>query len=243
MTETGIEFKKNVYKAYDFFKKENSAKKAALYIEELLREHNSNDRGLTSWLGLVYLESGEYEKARETFLTIDEYYQAGYCELLTGDIESAKALWLNCKPSEVKAWSRCFSTLLEGYLSYEPTFLNIRNHLEVDIGYLLRANQLKFAENILNLIDDLANINLESYKFAGRALLHNGFRDLSVNFLIQGQKVLPNDPEVYYHLGQYSLAANASKEAEQMFKHCLLISPSYTPAKDRLKEMKKPKSK
>jgi len=51
-----------------------------------------------------------------------------------------------------------------------------------------------------------------------------------------GQKILPNDPEIYYHLGQYSQSVGALSEAKSMYKHCLLLSPSYTPAKDRLRE-------
>ena len=51
-------------------------------------------------------------------------------------------------------------------------------------------------------------------------------------------KTYNKKPCLYYHIGQYSQHVKAYGEAISMYNHCLLISPSYTPAKDRLNEMK-----
>lgn len=236
---TGNHYKKIVSQAHQYLIN-NDLPSAINFLNDYVN-NNEEDYGISLWLGLCYLENNELEKARDLYLKLNAHYQAGFCEILKGNIAAAKGIWKFCSNSEVKHWSICLETLLEGVLVAFPTFLNLRNHLEADLGYLLRSKQLQFADNIIYLLDDLVQINLECYKFVGRSLLNNGFRDKSVQFLLKGQKLLPNDPEIYYHLGQYSLQVKAYPEAESMFKHCILISPHYTPAKDRLKEMKEQK--
>jgi tetratricopeptide (TPR) repeat protein len=64
--------------------------------------------------------------------------------------------------------------------------------------------------------------------------MHAGHLQEAGSFLIRGQKALPNDPEIYFHLGQYSMALNHHTEARLMLKQCLLISPTYRPASELL---------
>lgn len=232
------DFKRIISKAHELLIKDNDCQAAINYLENIINTGETKDIGVSYWLALSYLESGHYAKARDFYLTFDAFYHAGYCEVLMGNLPAAEELWKKCRDSEVKYWSDCFKSLLRGFMGYVPTFLGIRNHLEVDLGYLLRANQSKYAENIISLVDELLQINLESYKFVGKALLNNGYVNLAAKYLLEGQKILPNDPEIYYHLGLYSLQVNAPAEARNMFKHCILISPAYTPAKDRLRELK-----
>lgn len=231
-------FKHTILKAHDLLVNNQDPEAAIEFLKDYIRQTDNPDRGILHWLGLCYLENKDYENARDQYLSIHQYYQAGFCELLLGNLANAKELWVKYPESEVKYWSQCLETILEGNLILVPTFLNLRNHLETDLGYLLRAKQEIFSNKILILADDLAQINLEAYKFIGRSLLHNGYEHVSVNFLIKGQKILPNDPEIYYHLGQYSQQVGAAGEAKTMFRQCLLLSPSYSPAIDRLKEMK-----
>lgn len=230
--------KKITYKAHDLLVKDRSPETAIQFLTEYIDYNENSPTNILHWLGLCYLENNDYDGAKKAYLRFDGFYQAGFCELLKGNLEEAKYLWSKCINSEVKYWSQCLETICLGSIVKEPTFLNIRNHLEADFGYLLRAGQETYINNILNLVDYFVDINLETYKFIGRALLHNGYEDVSVSYLLKGQKILPNDPEIYYHIGQYSQHVKAYGEAISMYNHCLLISPSYTPAKDRLNEMK-----
>lgn len=238
---SGLSFSKVIRKAHQLMVIEKKPFECSIYLKNILENNVIEDIGIVYWLALSYLENKEYEKAKEIYLKMNAFYQVGFCELLMGNLVEAKRCWNRTVRSEVSNWSRAFTCLVEGHVADEPTFLGIRNHLETDLGYLLRANQIDFAENLISMIDVLADINLESYKFVGRSLLNNGFENQSVKYLIMGQKALPGDPEIYYHLGQYSLSVGAKEEAKSMFNHCILISPSYTPAKDRLREIKESK--
>lgn len=237
-TSSNQSFKKFIYKAHELLVTEKSPESAIELLTYYIENNENPPAAILHWLGLCYLENDDYTSAKEAYLKFNGFYQAGFCELLKGNIEEAKILWANCVNSEVKYWSQCLETICLGTIDKEPTFLNIRNHLEADFGYLLRAGQEEFINNILNLVDNLVDINLETYKFIGRSFLHNGYENVSVSYLLKGQKILPNDPEIYYHLGQYSQHVGAYNEAASMYKHCILMSPSYTPANDRLKEMK-----
>ena len=232
------ELKNVMLKAHKLLVIDSNASDAISYLIDYLEDKSPKPLAIIHWLAMCYLESGKYEEAKDIYLSFNANYQAGYCNILRGNLEEAKKCWVNCSQSEVKHWSRCLETMLLGHIDFIPTFLNIRNHLETDLGYLLRAKQEYFCNNIMRLADDLIQINLESYKFIGRSLLNNGYEHVSVNYLLKSRDILPNDPEIYYHLGQYSLQVGAISEAETMFNHCLLISPSYSPASDRLKEIK-----
>lgn len=230
-------YKKAIYKTHDILIGKRNPQGAIDFIKNFIKENNVEDSGIQHWLGLCYLEAAQLDNAIAAYLEIEGYYQAGFCELLKGNDTKANEYWLNIPVSEVQHWSNCLKTIIKGKIIETPTFLNLRNHLECDLGYLLKFKQETFANNILLLADRLVDFNMESYKFIGRALLNNGYSNASVKFLIDGQKLLPNDPEIYYHLGQYSLMVGARGEAITMFKHCKILSPSYTPADDRLKEL------
>lgn len=230
-------YKKAIYKTHELLVKEQNSLEAIDFIKGFINDNNVKDAGISHWLGLCYLEAGQLNECISTYLDVNGYYQAGFCELLRGNDSKAFEYWQNVKVSEVQHWSNCLKTMIKGKIVKHPTFLNIRNHLECDLGYLLRFKQETFANNILLLADRLVDFNMEAYKFIGRALLNNGYSNVSVKFLIEGQKILPNDPEIYYHLGQYSLMVGAKGEAITKFRHCKILSPSYTPADDRLKEL------
>lgn len=241
MNESRIKIREVVKQSQELLLHRNEQDKAIEIIQNALLHVDDEFNMLKLWLALSYVETANLDKAIEIYNSLEAYYQIGFCEVLQGNLSAAVNAWRHCPDSEVRHWAKCLETILKGYIHKVPTFLNVRNHLEADLGYLLRFNQIEYGQSIINLADNFEDINLESYKFIARAMLHNGHENMSVHYLIKAQQILPNDPEVYYHLGQYSMFVDAPKEAETMFKHCLLLSPTYTPAKDRLKELKKKK--
>lgn len=185
-------------------------------------------------LALAYFENRDYANAAKIYYEVDDKYQAGYCELLMGNRDAARELWLKAPDSSAVEWGRCLVDMVNFEVKKIPSFLQIRNYLEVDIGYFIQAQQFNFAQNLIDCVAVMVNINLEAYKFIGRALLHNGYAQPSVKFLLKGRHLLPQDPEVYYHLGQYSFAVEAYKEGKQYLKQCLSINKNYSPAKTLL---------
>ena len=139
--------------------------------------------------------------------------------------------------SSAVKWGNCLINLINLNLEYFPSFIQIRNHLECDLGYLIQANRIEYAESLIKSEEILASINPETYKFIGKALFNNGFANLSINYFMKSQSIMPNDPETYYHLGRYSHLAGSYTEARQMLEHCIAINRHYYPAEKLLSKI------
>lgn len=205
--------------------------------EALQRFSFGNRRALFELIGQAYEKKGQYDTATDYFMTIADYYQAGYSQMLKGDPDRAAQCWQPLLADRPNHWCLALYGMATNTLNMLPTFLQIRNHLEADIIQLSRAGQRMAVQNILYYLDLLSDINYEAYKFAGRALFHANRLDEAGTYLLKGQKILPNDPEVYYHLGQYYHAVGRLEEARMMLHQCILISPTYTPALDLHRQM------
>ncbi len=181
-------------------------------------------------MGLILREQIRYEEALDLYRHYQDDYQAGYCAMLLGDLPNLQKHWNQLLQKHGNHWCLTLYGLVTNELNSYPTLLQIRNHLESDIANFIQAGQLQYLKNLLAHVDELTQFNLESPKLIGRALLYNGKAAEASPYLIKGQKALPNDPEIYFHLGQLSIALGHEREARLMLKQCLLISPTYRPA-------------
>jgi len=181
---------------------------------------------------LVYLENNEFKKAAEAFLKVGEKYQAGFCYLLAGeDFETHKLWYSECPDSPALQWGKSLLDLINlSPTPRQPTFLQIRNFLEMDIGYLIKANKLKYAENILKNSDFLLSINLETYKLLGRVLLNFGYHNLAKNYLNKSVNVFDKDPETYFYLAQLYYQTKAYRDALRMLSKSIELNNYYVPA-------------
>ncbi len=207
---------------------------AAPLLAERSKLSFSEERTLVEIAGLSEEFLQHYDEASRYFISISDYYQSGYCQMLKGSLHSALEFWKPLVMMRQNHWCITLYGLITNQVRSLPTFLQIRNHLEADIFHLIHANQMGMVNNMLQHVDFLAHTNLEAYKFVGRALLHAGQLDRCVEYLLRGQKTLPNDPEVYFHLGQYYFLVRQFEEASLLLNQCLLITASYTPARDLL---------
>ena len=178
-----------------------------------------------------------YGEAIVLYESIGDGYQAGYCEMLTGKYNNVQKHWVPLIQKRPNHWCLHLFGMTTHQLNSFPTLLQIRNHLECDLGNLIRAGQLKMAENVISYADVLQQMNLETCKFVGRAMLNareldTQWLDRSLEFLMKGQKALPFDPEAYYHLGQYKIIKGELEDARLLLNQCLLISPTFMPAKE-----------
>jgi hypothetical protein len=185
-------------------------------------------------MGLILRSQRRFEEARAIYDKVADHYQAGYCALLRGDLPRVERHWSRLLEKHPTHWCLSLYGLVTNQLEAFPSLLQIRNHLESDIASFIAADRPDYVENVLGHVDLLMQINLESAKFAGRALLYAGWLGRAAPLLLQGQRVLPNDPEVYFHLGQLSLLQEHFPEARLMLRQCLMINPAYRPAEELL---------
>jgi len=214
-------------------------KKVVRDLYELINTDKTNTELIKNTLALAFFENKNYAEAAKIYYELNKQYQAGYCELLLGNKTKAKELWFNAQNSGAVCWARCLIDLIEVKVGLIPTFLQIRNHLESDLCYFIQADKIEYAENVIQCSDFLTDINPETNKFIGKALMNSGFPSLSIDFFIKSREIIPNDPEVYFYIARYSFETGALNEARQFLKQCLDLNMSYTPAKKLLDKIGK----
>lgn len=187
--------------------------------------------------GLILRDLKRFDEAFKLYKEIGDDYQAGYCLMLSGKMKDVRPYWTRLAEKRPNHWCASLYGMITHQVTVYPTLLQIRNYLESDVVNLIQAGQIPYLENILIYAEFLAQLNMEAYKFLGRSLMHAGWLDKAEDYLLRGQKVLPNDPEIYFHLGQYTFARNLYKDSRLMLNQCLLISPTYTPARDLLNQI------
>ena len=190
------------------------------------------------FLARIYMKENNYQKAGELFKSTDKLYEYGRCLLLLGKLEKAKALW-NSLPQDSPAvlWGISLIEFIEMYVIHIPTFFQIRSFLEMDLDALLCANQIKFAENVINGADLYAKANSESYKFIARVLVNNNYHKLAEVFLEKAKAVCYVDPEVHFLCAKCSLFRNDKKQAVKSLKIAIDKGFGYYPAKKLLDEI------
>lgn len=225
-----------IQKARDLFYRQNDPVQAEADLSLYLSapKNAQEKRAVYELMGLILRSQGKFNEALRIYESINDFYQAGYCLMLQGKLTEIQPYWGRSLLERNNHWCVSLYGLLTRQLGTYPTLFQIRNHIESDIANLITAKQGEYLENLLSYIDFLSQINLETPKFAGRALMHAGQLEQAGGFLVRGQKALPNDPEIYFHLGQYSIALEHHTEARLMLKQCLLISPTYRPASELL---------
>jgi len=225
-----------IQQARDLFFLQKDPVQAEAALRPLLSKPDTpaEKRAVHELMALILRSQLKFNDALKIYEGMNDFYQAGYCLMLQGQLHNVQQYWGRTLLLRNNHWCVSLYGLLTRQLATYPTLFQIRNHLESDIANLIEARQMEYLANMLSYVEFLTQINLEAPKFAGRALMHAGQYELARDFLVKGQKTLPNDPEIYFHLGQYSLALKHNTEAQLMLKQCLLISPTYRPAKELL---------
>lgn len=188
-------------------------------------------------LAYAHLAQRAYDDAIDAFDNANNDYMSGYVMMLKGEMAAAYQRWQPIIKVRETHWAACLYGMIARKLEFYPSFLQIRNQVEGDIMNLARAGQLSMVGNIVMHAQLMSEINYEAYKFVGRALLYSGMIQEASRFLLLGQRLLPNDPEVYYHLGQYYEMTQQFDEAKVVCQQCLMMNPTYLPAKEMLERM------
>lgn len=189
-----------------------------------------NNPYLDDYLGFLYLETGNYDKAEKFFEDSGKLYQQGFCKLLQGDKASARKIWYSAQENSAIIWGKVLLGILDYKLEAIPTFLQVRNFAESTLHYLFKANQTEFAHKLIGAKEFLADCNIETYKYFGRVFIDNNLEDLAFDYLQKAIDVIPQDYEAYFHLGDWYLKNKNIAMAKKSYKRVLEINPYHTPA-------------
>lgn len=175
----------------------------------------------------------------EKFFKNNHYaLEFGYCELLKGNLNNAKKILSQISNNNPRAhWALRMFQFIEGYVTFLPTYFEIRNFLEIDINLLLKARKIDWVENIINGDDLFFSVNSESYKFIARVLMYNNYPEIAKIYLDKGIDNSYGDPEIHIILADYYLFKKDKEKAQRSLTNCLRILPEYYPAKKKLQEI------
>lgn len=211
-----------------------------LKSEEIFaKEPEFNKKLYTEVLAFAYQEKKEYAKAAELYKKAGAKYQAGFCELLQGNKFEAEKIWYSCPASPAVNWGKCLLDCINMKSKPNiPTYLQVRNFLEMDIGYFISANKVKYAESIIKKEDLFVSVNLETYKLIGRVLMNHGFYNMAKKYLYKSLDIVDQDAETYFHIGQLDYAVGSYQECIVMLNKCIELNPYYIPAENLLEKIR-----
>jgi len=178
--------------------------------------------------------SGDYSNS-EFFLQNNFILEYAYCKLLSGDTQGAKKEFAKIAKNDFRAdWGKKLIQFIEGYVTYTPSYFQIRDFLEIDLNLLLQAKRPDYIESIINGADIFYSINPESYKFISRVMFNNDFADVALYYLKKAKDKFYYDPEMHYMFANCYIKQGEISLAKESLETCLSILPEYFPAKKLL---------
>lgn len=157
--------------------------------------------------------------------------EAAYCELFSDNLDEAFELFSSWSEFNARAeWGVFLCKLIKGYSDKYPTYLQIRNFLEIDLDMLIKNFKGDYVQNIIRYVDWLASFNPEVYKFIGRVFINNGLEEEGRMFLLEAKNFFYNDPELHYLIAVECFKENKKDEVKQALNACLWVLPGYYPA-------------
>jgi tetratricopeptide (TPR) repeat protein len=162
----------------------------------------------------------------------------GYSLFLSKKFFEAIDVLKNISKYDVRAsWCIILINIILGIkLKEYPSFLQVRNFLEIDIDLLLRSNQYYTVKTIINNGEIFYDACCESYKFIGRALHFYGNKNEALKYYLISKDKFYNDAEIHYLLGIIYAERNEKEKSIHALKTCLKIIPEYIPAQKLLKK-------
>ncbi len=188
--------------------------------------------------GKTALQNLNPDEAFECFNKAENILGCAYCKFLTGEIEESKVLLTLIKNQYSFAnWLLALIDILLNKNDYYPTYFQIRNFYEQDLGMLFLYKQYKMIEKILNKNTYLENFNKEVYKYSARVLNNNNYPAQAEKFIKKSLDIWYKDPESHFILGEIYLKGNETEKAKNAFKKALETEKNYYPAELKLKSI------
>lgn len=164
--------------------------------------------------------------------------EAAYCELLNDNLDEALILFKSISDFDTRAgWGVFICKLISGNADKYPTYLQLRNFLEIDLDILIKHFKGDYVQTILKYADWMCRINPEVHKFIGRVLINNGIEEYGRMYLMAAKEYFFHDPELHYMLAVEFLKQKDVKSAIDSLHTCLKVLPGYFPAINMLRNL------
>lgn len=183
-------------------------------------------------------ENRQYDKAKEIFLNNDMLYEAGFCSLLSKNLNSAKLIWKEVKdPCPATGWGLIILDILENKPFVKgPGYFQTRAFFEVYLNLFIENKLYDWADSVIESYKFFTRSNSEVPKFIARVLSIWGYSALVHEFSEISKKICYFDPEIHFIEAETYLAEEKYNQAYDCIKETLKVAPGYYPAK-KLKEM------
>ena len=209
-----------------------------LYIEKdvtsLSAMFESGDLSLHFYAETLF-EMSNYSQSANFYKKLGNFYKEGYCYLHDGKLEKAYLLWSTLQDESAPLlWGKALLSIFKIGKSNPPTYMQIRNFAEVDLGLFLKNKKFELVHKMIAAIKALEKINPEIHKYIGASLLNAGYALNSVQFLEHWKEISFKDPEIHILLARCYNKLNLPQKEQQALEDCLKIAPDYFPAKKLL---------
>lgn len=184
------------------------------------------------------LLASDFDGCLRFFKDKDFKLEEAYCELLNGDLKKALNIFTSISEESSRAqWGAFLCKLISGFFDSCPTYLQLRNFLEIDLDLLIKNYKGNYVENIVKYAQWLSGFNPEIYKFIARVFINNGLQEQGRMFLDCAKSYFYNDPEMHYLVACEFLKDGKIKESLTALNNCLQVLPEYFPAVNMKKKL------
>ena len=160
------------------------------------------------------------------------FLEYAYSLVLSANAYEALPVLDSLSASCIRAdWLRILVPVLtNAEIEESPSFMQVRNFLEIDLTLLLKMKDTNYASNLINHGSYFFDVCKESYKFIGRALYYKGLREAALKCFLFAKDKFYQDAELHYLLSKFYLEEGSLVESQKAIKTCLRFIPDYKPA-------------
>lgn len=183
------------------------------------------------YIGDICLALGKTDLARSSYFKANNKPGVAFTLIVQNKLQEANSILINASNSPASSWCHFLIELFGGQKQIKrmPSFLVVRHFLELTVYYLLLNKNTPFVLAILQNLNKLLEINLDSEKLIGYAYFSFGDLDYALKLLINASKRNNLDGEIFFMLGRLYIMKNNYHEAMSMLHNAQLLLPEHYP--------------
>lgn len=190
-------------------------------------------------IGDIYLMVCDFTNAKEAYIKANNNIGIAFTLVFTKQLNEAKKVIKSLPDSPPKKWCNFLIGLFDGATWIQwPTFLEIRNFMELTIYLLLKTENQTYLNQILKNLKRLLDINLDSEKLIGYAFFHSGKSEEATTFLFNSLQRNSYDGEAYLVLGKLFMQKGLMRDAMAMLENAKMLIPEHEPTIELLEKVK-----